>query len=405
MDIITSLEGLAYVDKQLNKFQESGRLFGETTAGSLVGAKKCSHARGTSAAAAWSDQKIPEEILPQRQEALDSDQQARSQQRTLDWSPQSGERSDSSSQCSAVSSSTTLSEAAHKAHERSQFAKLLSPKTDEKPALQNAGKGSLWSSVRKSLRRKLPTSDIQGAVIVACTNDTDEASEEGSSGEVNERTSDKSSDPTTSALSKKGADQHPNNKDRGDLLEACSRKRVVPEGYRLAETQLALQENILSDIADRAIGEVRRGSNSRKAKQRSSPIGSEEEPEDLDRELEVTQELMKQLRNSLNDGSYRDMYLVDDKGKEESMDEKYAVLCDILLMLRRVFRDILAKFERVYRPTGFPVADREMVKEMDEQLLARKNLMRRYPLMTIEEMLESLGRIEHEASLKTLAGL
>ena len=49
------------------------------------------------------------------------------------------------------------------------------------------------------------------------------------------------------------------------------------------------------------------------------------------------------------------------------------------------------------------MTDQEMVKEMEEQLLAREKLMHRYPTMTIEEMLESLSAIGHEADLKTLA--
>ena len=46
-----------------------------------------------------------------------------------------------------------------------------------------------------------------------------------------------------------------------------------------------------------------------------------------------------------------------------------------------------------------------MINEMDEHFKAREKLLRRYPNMTIVDMLESLAAVGHEADLKTLAGL
>lgn len=383
MDVITSPKSLRYIDRQLANFQESNQSLRQDRVSSLAegdGYVLPSGARSP----CWIDRDTLEYIIPPIKGLAGSGLHICSQQDSLDRSLKLRQGSISSSECSAASSLTTLSESAYRVHERTQFAKLLPRSNANESPLQDVGKANVFSSLRETLGRKLPVSRLNGDTIFVC------ADEEGRSPSEESRRENRpegQSSPTTRAPSMENVNQDQRNGHVGDLEEACSRKRDVPQGCDLAEAQLALQENILSNIADQAVKKGHKGSGDTKVTSRHDSLVSEEEPEDVDRELEVTLELMKQLRKSLGDGFYQDMYLADDKGQEESTNGKYAIVCDVLLMLRCAFLGLLANFERTYRPTGFVVADQEMVKVMDEQLLARKNFLRRYPSMTMKDML------------------
>lgn len=406
MKIVT---GLGYVDRQLANFQKSVPNSGDTTARSCIDSNQYGRVHGLSALA-WIDQKVPKDpgfecaVLPP-EDPPRSGGQTGTQQKTSEESVQREEWLDSSSDCSATSSSTTLSEAACKTHEQDQFAKLLSNSHTEESKQANVETVKLFSSVRKSLKRKLPIANLNRVANFVHTHDERRWSAEKPCRISSDKIPVEMSSPITRAPSKNDTIQRKSFSFRGRSPEACSTKPEVPQGRQLIEAQLTLQENILSQIADRAVDEAQRSNEDTEPERQDDLIASEGEPEDLDRELEVTRELMKQLRKSFTDGSYQDMYLLDDEGKEESITRKYKIACDILVMLRRAFRDILANFDRAYRPTGIAVTDQEMVKEMDEQLLARKCLMRRYPCMTMEDMLGNLGRMGHEANLKKLASL
>ena len=407
MDVIMGAESLRYVNQQQENFQESRRRVQDTIANpsETTEADENCALDGPHVTAGIS-KRIPAEIFPQTRRVLENNKRTHHEQNTEDCSPCWGGWSDSSSVCSTSSNSTTISEAAFKAHEDTQFARLLPRESAESPDHHFPIKRSLLGSLRKSLRPKLRISEFIGAANAGFTRIVDDRSNHDPRAEPCDTKADKSSIPTVKASLKKEPGQSSSGKEAQQVfVPACLPKRDIPRGRELREMQLTLQENILSDIADRAIDGGPENSKGGKVKWQNSPTASEEGPEDLDRELEITRELMKQLRSALNDGSHQDMYLVDSDDKGESGNEKYEILCDVLLMLRRAFRDILARYERPYRPTGFAVTDLEMGEAMEEQLLAREKLMNRYPSMAIEEMLESLAGVGHEADLKTLADL
>ena len=407
METITGADNLRYVDQLLEKFHESQRMLQGATANPCVAVKANKDGAFSELdVTSWINERFPAETFPQIRRALDNAQRTRSEQSAERRSPCWGDWSDFSSERSVVSSSTTLSEAAFKAHEDSQFEKLLPRENAERTSPLHPLKRSLLGSLRKSLRHKVRMPNLLGPANARFTCVGGVSSQYESCAEPNEEISDKTIMPTKSAPSKKDVERFPTKSEAQHVFSSSRpQKGTIPEGRELVEVQLTLQENILSDIAHQAIEATRKGGKGVKAKGRSYPAASDGEPEDIDRELEVTRELMRQLRAALDDESYQDMYLIDSDGKERSMEERYENLCDVLLMLRRAFQDILARYERAYRPTGFAVTDQEMVREMDKQLLAREKLMQRYPMMAIEEMLESFGGIGREADLKTLAGL
>lgn len=180
----------------------------------------------------------------------------------------------------------------------------------------------------------------------------------------------------------------------------------MPEGPALKEAQSIILENVLGQIASSAVEKLsERTGTSRTLVRKPRGLTTTEYggPEKLDRELEVTCSLMRQIRKCLDDGSYTEIALYDTRGKEESDDVKIKAVGELLLILRRIFRQILSSFTRPYRPTGNVVKDQETVELLDELIVLRERLVHKYPERTIAGMIDCLDGIGYEADVRLLA--
>lgn len=403
MDLITGLGSLRYIDQALRKFQNDGRASTQDGVRSPIDdvyvPSVPSSLRG------WSSRESHDYAVESVEDSVGRDRLSGSRQDPSEEGVTLRRRSSSSSNWSVLSNTTTLSQSAHRAHEKSQFAKLL-PRSNGKPSQPEAvQKQNIFSSLHGSLKRGIPISRSTGSTGLACAGNEVERETKGSVEKQHKivpqgpRATD-----CKASLEKHTNDQQCNG--HGDNLQGLGpSKRAVPQGCQLAEAQLALQEAIVTSIHDQAVRKMQVSNEQQKGKDRNDRTDNEEEPEHLDRKLEVTREITKQVQMCLSDESYKDLYLLDENSKEISVSEKYATLSDILLMVRRTFRDLLVSCERPYRPIGVAVTDQELLEDFDEMLLARKNLLRRYPSMSIEDILGNLSETGREADLGTLAAL
>ena len=190
--------------------------------------------------------------------------------------------------------------------------------------------------------------------------------------------------------------------------------RRMPKGENLREVQHKLQESIVDKITEQAIGECNADcqtetkilddttydtTNSPGAESILS-AESDEGPQDVDRELEVLAALMKKLKQSLDDGSFRDFGLLDRQSKDFEVDAKYKFLSDVLLIVRMAFQQLLREFDRSFRPTGMEVKYRELEEVFEEYLMIYETLLERYSLMTPQEIAKALDRKKHHANME-----
>ena len=208
---------------------------------------------------------------------------------------------------------------------------------------------------------------------------------------------------------------------RGLGAQRCLRH--MPKGEDLRQVQLRLKESIVNIIAEQAIvvsqsGDHTEGQslNSQRFQTNPEHLSStdslrtesifsdegEEGPEELDHRLEILAALMKKLEQSLNDGSFHDISLLDSQGKELGMASKFEYIRDMLRIVRKAFQQLLGDFNRSFRPTGIEVSNRELEAVFEEYLTVYEMLLERYPSMTIQDIIGSLDRLRRRARLEDL---
>lgn len=196
--------------------------------------------------------------------------------------------------------------------------------------------------------------------------------------------------------------------------------RTLPEGECLRDAQVSIQEKIINQIAQRAIEESSEGdsevsdsSGSRlsqvskvKPKVEANEEGSnrdslsdagnhatwvtEEEPEEIDRKVEVHAALTKKLRQDLLDGTFRNIHIGNQEGKPVDREMQFQYVNDILLLIRRSLKHLLGDFDREYRPTSLEVTDDELGELAEKLKESYEVLLARYPSMKIKDILWSL---------------
>ena len=403
MDLITGLGSLRYIDQALRKFQNDGRASAQD--GVQPPIDDVYVPSDPSSLRGWSSRESHDYAVESVEDSIGRDPLSDSRQDPSEEGVALRRRSSSSSNWSVLSNTTTLSQSEHRARQKSQLAKLL-PRSSDKPSQPEAvQKQNIFSSLHGSLKRGIPISRSTESAGLACAGNEVGRETKGSVKKPHKIVPQGLRAPSCKASLEKDANHQQDNGPGGNLHGKGLPKRSVPQGCQLAEAQLALQEVIITSIHDQAVRSSQVSNERKKGKDRNDRTDDEEEPEQLDRKLEVTREITKQVQMCLSDESYKDLYLLDAQGKEISVSEKYATLSDIFLMVRRTFRDLLVSCERPYRPTGVAVTDQELLEDFDGLLLARKNLLRRYPSMSIEDILDSLGGGERKADVGTLAAL
>ena len=403
MHIVTGSESLRYIDQALCKFRNDGHNTSRDGARSRIDdtlvPSNQSSLRG------WSSPESLDYAPEPVEESIGRNRLTDSRQDALEEVLPLRRRSSSSSNWSILSNMTTLSQLEHRAHEKSQFAKLLPRSSGKTLVPQVVQKHNILSTLHGSLQRRNPMSRRTGSTGIACVGNEVRRETKALDDKQNETISKAPVVPDCRVSFEKHANHEQCNGHVEDLQGNCPPKRVIPQGDQLAEAQLALQETIITSIHDQAIRNQQVSKEKGKAKDRNGRMDDEENPEEIDRKLEITRELTKQVQICLNDESYKDLYLLDEKGTEKSEGEKYATLSDLVLMVRRTFRNLLVSLERPYRPTGVAVTDQELLEDFDVQLLVRKTLLRRYPSKSIEVILDTLDGAGSEADFRTLAAL
>ena len=205
--------------------------------------------------------------------------------------------------------------------------------------------------------------------------------------------------------------------------------RTLPKGVCLHEAQVSIQEKIINEIAQRAIGKSSEGPSegsdsdvsllslgSRgKAKveaDREGPnrdslsvAGSNamrvtiEEPEEMDRELEVHAALTKKLRQDLLDGNVQ-IHIRNQQDILVDRETQLQYVNDILLLARRSLKKLLEDFDREYRPTSLEVTDDELGGLAEKLMESHEMLLARYPAMKIKDIISSLDGIGRRGTIE-----
>ena len=208
--------------------------------------------------------------------------------------------------------------------------------------------------------------------------------------------------------------------------------RTLPKGICLHNAQLSIQERIINEIAQRAIEDSSEGpsegsdSNSSrfswsskvKAKLEATKEGSNrhssasagsnatcatiEEPEEMDRQLEVHAALTKKLRQDLLDGNVQNTHIRDPQGRPLDKETQIQYMNDILLLARQSLKQLLGDFEREYRPTSLEVTDEELGELAGELGGSYEMLLERYPSMKIKDIISSLDKVGPRARLENV---
>ena len=334
--------------------------------------------------------------------------------------------SDSDSDCSVVSETSTTDVAAFRDHNAEQFSKILPRNAPIKVASP--------PGLRKTLSRKVGFQNLSGAAKArpgCChadsisTQDPIEVINFNSNDVVSQvrpveaiaktsfRQSSNETKPQPVTL-KPSVRQSPSEANpQPEILKTSIRqslneikppsailpqnlpKRSIPQGHALRVAQLNLQEKILSRIAEQVITAKQEASVRGRVKGRVTSIATR--PDYRDRELEITQELMKRVRVAIHDESYEDICFSAKAWKDGAQNDKWEILCTIMLVLRFAFGEMIEVLGRPYRPTGYPITDREVVEEMEAHLIAQRDLERPDPRPTLEELLRSVDIDKDEA--------
>ena len=210
--------------------------------------------------------------------------------------------------------------------------------------------------------------------------------------------------------------------DHGEVRRDQERahRKMLPGGICVDDAQVSIQENIINEIAQRAIKETSErgseasdisssrssGASKGKAKVEANKRGSDrdssasagtnatwvttEDPEEIDRELEVHAALTKKLRQDLLDGSVENIYVRNRQGERQTQRQ---YMTDILLLVRRSLKRLLGDFDREYRPTSFEVTDEELGELAGKLMESYEMLLATYPARKIKDIISNLDEI------------
>ena len=197
--------------------------------------------------------------------------------------------------------------------------------------------------------------------------------------------------------------------------------RYVPKGENLRETQLTLKEQIINQIAERAVQESKgnslAGSPSLSISSRHTTLaesasvsatngGSDEtcvaaeDSEDIDRRLELHAALTKKLKTHLQDSTFQSISLLDKNDAEVDAKTKFEYMSNVLLIVRHALRQLLGDFTRPYRPSGTKVANDELEDLFEEHLQTYEMLQEEYPHMMPTDIILCLDKIGRRARLE-----
>ena len=222
--------------------------------------------------------------------------------------------------------------------------------------------------------------------------------------------------------------------ERSQANDVSERKQEVPEGDKLRDLQLEIQEAIIYSIAEQALSCESDKTDSKPARfltdrfrkistslsRRQSTKSSARETvssknrnrstrhsvRDLRRELETHAAAVKKLESLTNDKDLDHMLsIVDTSGNELDADAKTEILEDLVLIARRALREIIFDYPSAvgeYIPSGVAVSEEDLELVADDYLSTYDFMTDVYPHFRIKDVLESFDKIGERAKLSSL---